>query len=251
MFIHASLASAEVQLGTIQVSSDITIRLAAITVADESIAEIQSGGPVTLRDIGALPAAADVTAFHQLENGDRLLAIDTTAALSPSVTARPGDVVRFDGNDFSIEFSATSMGIAGNARLDALTVNDDGDLLVSFDITIAAGAVIADDEDLLRYDGNALSLFLDGSSVGISPSLDLDAVHHVTGTTTLLMSFDTSGTIAGVNFDDDDLLAFDWSTETWSLVYVGSDNHAAWASADLDAVFVTSLSDVIFKDGFE
>ncbi len=50
------------------------------------------------------------------------------------------------------------------------------------------------------------------------------------------MSFDTAGSIGGVNFDDEDVLRFDGTT--WSMEFDASAADSDWAAADLDAVFV-------------
>ena len=51
-----------------------------------------------------------------------------------------------------------------------------------------------------------------------------------------MMSFDTTGTIGGIFFDDEDVVRFDGAT--WSLEFDASAADADWASADLDAVMV-------------
>ena len=65
---------------------------------------------------------------------------------------------------------------------------------------------------------------------------------------TRYFSFDTSGKISTVDFDDEDVVAFDGST--WSLAYDASATlSAAFAAGDLDALGVRTVN--IFKDGFE
>jgi hypothetical protein len=51
----------------------------------------------------------------------------------------------------------------------------------------------------------------------------------------LLLSFDGSGSIGGVAFDDEDALEFDGGA-TWALAYDGSAQDPDWAPADLDAI---------------
>ena len=52
----------------------------------------------------------------------------------------------------------------------------------------------------------------------------------------LILSFDTSGTLGGVNFDDEDLLEFTPGAGTWEMAYDGSALHSEWSPADLQAV---------------
>ena len=54
------------------------------------------------------------------------------------------------------------------------------------------------------------------------------------------MSFDTAGSIGGVNFDDEDVLRFDGTT--WSMEFDASAADSDWAAADLDAVMVPEPS---------
>ena len=50
------------------------------------------------------------------------------------------------------------------------------------------------------------------------------------------MSFDTTGVISGIVFDDEDVMRFDGTL--WSLEFDGSAADPDWAAADLDAVMV-------------
>jgi hypothetical protein len=72
----------------LRVSPDTAVVLGGVTVTDEAVAEDDLAGTVTLANIGSLPAGADLTAYHQMPNGDPLLAVDTTVSL-PGVTAEP------------------------------------------------------------------------------------------------------------------------------------------------------------------
>ena len=59
----------------------------------------------------------------------------------------------------------------------------------------------------------------------------LDATGH------LELSFDISGSVGGVAFDDEDILDFDPVGDTWAMRYDGSAHFPALAAADVDAVF--------------
>ena len=55
----------------------------------------------------------------------------------------------------------------------------------------------------------------------------------------LWVSFDVSGSLGGINFDDEDVLEFDAVGSSWNLFYDASAQHADWpAGADLDAVVI-------------
>ena len=50
------------------------------------------------------------------------------------------------------------------------------------------------------------------------------------------MSFDTSGSVQGVDFDDEDILDYDTHVGSWAVAYDGSPQHASLAAADVVAV---------------
>jgi hypothetical protein len=190
-------------LDTLRYSPDITVLLAGVTVKDEDAAEDNLAGTVTSVNLGTLPAGTDVDAYHLLPNGDKLLSFDTTVDLPGGLTARPADVVRFDGTTFSLEFDAFANGLPGGANTDAVSIVGGDDLLLSFDTTTLLNGLTVDDADLVSFDGATFSLFFDASTADVAVNLDLNAVHHLDGNGHLLVSFDGSGTVGGVAFNDD------------------------------------------------
>jgi uncharacterized protein (TIGR03382 family) len=118
---------------------------------------------------------------------------------------------------------------------DAVGVSTTGDLVLSFDASVDLGGLTVDDEDLVVFDGVGFALFFDGSAEGVPAALDVDGAHVLPGGT-LGLSFDGSGSLGGVAFDDEDVLEYDAGGPTWTLAYDGSQEHASWAAADLDAV---------------
>jgi len=100
------------------------------------------------------------------------------------------------------------------------------------------GSVRADDEDFVLLDQGAFSMFFDGSAAGIDPALDLDGADLLECNDHLLLSFDGSGTIGGVTFDDEDVVEYDRAS-TWQMAYDGSARDPDWSAADLDAISAT------------
>jgi hypothetical protein len=221
----------------VRVSSDTTVSLDTAVADDENVAMDNLSGIVSLQNIGTIPAEADLDAYSVRPNGDQLLSFDTTVLLPGGVTARPGDVVRFDGATYSIDFDAASHGVPDGVNVDAVAVYGSA-LLLSFDLAVDLNGVHFDNEDLALFDGVAFSMFFDGSAAGISPGLDLDAADYLDCNDHLLLSFDGSGTVGGVAFDDEDVLEFD-RAGTWQMAYDGSAQHAGWSAADLDALHAT------------
>jgi hypothetical protein len=249
LLLRLSPTLAATPLDFLDASPDITAGLGGLSVNDEDVAEDDLGGGLGLAPLGALPSAADLAAYHVLANGEQLLAFDTTVSLPGGLTAEPRDVVRYNGATYSLEFNGAANGVPNGTQVDAVSVLNGGDLLLSFDTTVVLSGLSVDDEDLVRFDGSTFSLFFDGSVEGVSTALDLDAAHHIDANGHLLLSFDGSGTVGGVDFDDEDVLEYDPVAGTWLLAYDGSAQHSGWLTADLDAVH--ALSPLIFADGFE
>jgi hypothetical protein len=220
----------------VSASPDVTIDLGVSAIADdEDVAVDNQLGIVMLENLGALPNASDVIALGFEANGDHLLAFDTTTALAGGVVARPGDVVRYDGSVYSIKFDATAAGLASGVVTDATSLSSGG-LLLSFDTTVdLGGGLVVADEDLVEWNGSSFALIFDGSAEGIDTALDVDAAQALSGGA-FLMSFDTSGTISSIDFDDEDVVRFDGAN--WSMEFDASAADADWAAADLDAVMV-------------
>lgn len=252
LFVACSAYAGTAPVASLIYSPDITLDLAGQVTTDENAALDNRMGSVTLQDIGAIPPNANLTAYHRFDNGDQLLAFDITIELPGAVIARPGDVVRRLANGtFSITFNGAGEGVPAGARIDAVSVDGNGDLLLSFDTTVSLDGLVAADEDVVRFDGAAFSLVFDGSVAGLAPAVDLNALHYATDSGIIIASFDVSGTVDGIHFSDEDLLRYDPGTNSWTLAYDGSAEHLAWNAGDLDAVWVMFAGELIFKDGFE
>lgn len=239
-------------IDTARISPDIGLTLSGQIVTDDNVVEDDLSGAVAVIDIGAVPREAGLAAYHLLDSGHQLLVFDITVSLAGGVIARPNDVVGYDGIDYNLDFVGSDFGVPNGARIDALSVDETGNLLMSFDITTELPSVVADDEDLVRFNGvDSFEMLFDGSAVGIDPGLDVDAAHFDGDSGRILLSLDSAGTIDGVVFSDEDILQYDPAGGTWQQAYDGSAQHSAWSGGDLVALFVTQLGDLIFLDGFE
>jgi hypothetical protein len=232
----APAAHALTPLNGLRFSPDITVNLGGTTVTPENVAQDDLAGTVSLVNVGVLPFGTSVTAYHRLNGGDQLLAFDTTVSLVGGVTARPGDVVRFNGATYTLEFDATAEGVPLGVNTDAVGLVNGGDLLLSFDTTVTLGAVTADKEDLVHFDGAVFTMFFDASAAGVPPGVDLDAVDHLDQNGHLLLSFDTSGVVGGVAFDKEDVLEFDPGTGVWEMAYDADMQYSDWPPANLVAL---------------
>jgi hypothetical protein len=229
-------AAALTPLAAVRVSPDVTTPLGVGVFADEGVAEDDLGGSVVAVALGALPAEADVAAYHALAGGGHLLVFDATTVLPGPLAVGPADVVRFDGVSYSLELAGASVGIPSGARIDALGVDGLGRILVSLDVDASLGALVVDDADVVAIGGGPPVQVLDAAAAGITVDLDLDALHFLPDGN-LLVSFSTGGTVAGLVFADEDVLELDPLGPSWELVIDADSLHAGWSAADLDALW--------------
>ena len=220
---------------TLSLSPDVTMTQGATVVEDQDVVLDNQLGITVLENLGPIPAANDVIGHAADANGDRLFALANAASLSGGVYARPGDVVRYDGASYTIEFDASAEGVPMGVKTDAVGVAPGGGLLLSFDGTVNLGGTVAADEDLVRWDGAVFVLAFDGSDAGLSTALDVDAAQDLGGGA-VLVSLDTAGSVGGVAFSDEDVLRYDGAT--WSLELDTSTTDSEWIAADLDAMVV-------------
>jgi hypothetical protein len=237
--VAASAARAVTPLDQITTSPDVTTVLQGHTVNDENVLDDDLAGSTVLSSIPGIPANADLVAYELLPSGLELFSLDITVVLPGPVTAEPRDVVQFNpvGGVYTILFDGSARGIPDGAQIDAIATNG-AQLLLSFDVTVAFPGFTADDEDAVAFTPgpNTFALAFDGSAAGVDPALDLDGLARLANGH-LLVSFDTSGSVGGVPFDDEDILEFTGPAPgTWQMAYDGSVVDPNWGPADLDVV---------------
>lgn len=190
------------------------------------------------------------------ENDGRLYEVTLDASSPPSAgpiylshaantsTAFPGlgqtadeDILYFDGNNWSLYFDGSDVGLSG-VDLNAFTRVDADTLLMSFmqPVTIA-GLGKLDDSDIVRFDATSLgnntagafSLYFDGSDVGLTnASEDIDAL-DILPDGRLIVSTIGGYAVPGAKGKGDDLLSFApmslgaSTSGTWALYFDGSD----------------------------
>lgn len=241
LYLPVAAWAAPADLEEMSSSPDITVAIGTEIVFDED-AVFEDGGGQAIEALGPLVSASDLQALDIRDDGDALFALDITTTLSGAGTVGPRDVVRYNGVTYSLEFDGSANGLPAGSRIDALSHTSDGDLLLSIDVTVAfssthaATPFTAADEDVVRWDpADGMTWMFDGSDEGVGTSLDTDSVHFIEATQNLLLSFDGSGVIDGVGFDDEDVLEFDPGSDTWDLAVDGSASSSNWGAADLDA----------------
>ena len=232
-----------------EISTDVTVDLSGTLATDHDVVEDTGSGAPTQIDLGTIPDAADVSGYSIATNGNVLFSLDVSASLPGGVDVTPRDVVRWNGSVYSVEFRGADHAIPAGARIDAIGVLAEGnDLLLSFDVTVTLGNVTADDEDLVQLASTQPDdwvLYFDGSAQGVPAGADLDGADLIDSSGHLALSFDISGSVGGVSFDDEDILDYAPVGGTWTMRYDGSTAHAALAAADVDAVFAPEPGAVV------
>ena len=235
--------------GTLHHSFDITMQRgggAGPTFDDESVIAETTVPAWSAVSLGSLPAAADLTALHRANDGRWYFSLDTFAKLG-TIDVGPEDVVAWNGASYALVFDGSAVGIPPGASVDAVAQAPGLGLVLSFDVAVPVGGGVADDEDVVAWDGAVLTLVFDASDYGVPAALDLDALDVDASDDSLYVSFDGSGKLGSVDFDDDDLLHFDGTT--WTKVSFAGLSQPGTDAADLDAVDYVTAS--IFADGFE
>jgi hypothetical protein len=249
--LGAGEALAAVAIESLSVSPDVHVDLNELgggTFADEDVAiDHLFAGTVTPANIGSLADSDEVVAYELMLNGDQLLCFDETVSLSGVLPPRPGDVVRYDGVSWSLEFDASANGVPDGVVCDAVTIDGQGGLFVSFDTTVVLTAgggttLTLADEDILEVTGLlTFGLAFDGSAEGVPDRMDVDGARLLEDGS-WLFSFDVTGNVGGIDFDDEDLARFDPVSGGWSMAMDLSARDADWGASDVDAIEVPEPS---------
>ena len=137
--------------------------------------------------------------------------------------------------------------IPRDAHIDAYQLLSNGDQLLSFDTTIELpGGVVARPADVVRFDGAAYSIAFDGTANGIPEGVNTDAVAVFEGD--LLLSFDTSVSLSGTSFEDEDLVRFKSAGASFEPFFNGA-SAGVPSDLDLDGAQVLGTSLFLSFDG--
>ena len=144
-------------------------------------------------DVGLESSREDIDGLIEFDDGS--LGISTHARMDVGYIPRGSDedVHRFTGTfgsvtsgTWSLHFDGSDVGLTTPADdLNALSIDGSSHLLFSTIGTYVGAGGTGDDEDVSRFTGTFGSnttgtaiVELDGSAVGIDPSVDIDALHY-------------------------------------------------------------------------
>ncbi len=219
----------------VRASPDVTLTIgtAAIATRDDEVLLDDQLGTVVPETLAGIPETAEITAFARV-GASYAVAFETMTALPGGVIASRADVALYDAANAAWSILFDGSGLPLGTGVDAVSFTSGGGLLLSFDRRTDFGGIV-DDEDVIRWVDGFPSLEFDGSAAGLDPSVDVDAVHAL-NPDALLLSFDTTGTVGGIVFRDEDIVRFE--NGVWKVEYEAAAAEAGWIAADLDAMTV-------------
>jgi hypothetical protein len=234
--------SAATPLEGIAWSTDTAVDLDGVLLRPGEVVRLFQGQPLAFIDPG-LENISDIKGFHLDADGSSLLSA-ASAFFFEDVLVEARDVllVTPDGSG-GVLFAGAENGVPDGIAVDAITREPNGTLLLSFDGSFVLGEVAIEDEDLVAFTEWGPVVAFSAAEAGIDPALDLDAADFLSESGNLLFSFDGSGVVDGVAFDDEDVLEYDRNTLGWRLAWDGSAAYAGLAAADVDALFAWAAAD--------
>ncbi len=162
-------------------SVDTTITLPSATASPSDVIRF-SAGSYSVAFSGStagIPQGVNVDALTQ-RGGDLIMSFDVTTVLG-GITYQDEDLVHYDGAGFSMFIQGASAGIDGRLDVDGVHQLDNGNLLVSFDVSGTVGGVSFEGADVLEYDVSnaAWIMAYDASTVPFVTGVNVDAVAAV------------------------------------------------------------------------
>jgi hypothetical protein len=165
------------------------------------------------------------------------------------------DILHFDGQDWSLLFDGSDVGV-GSTDLFALSVVDADTILMAFSSAVTVNGLAISPQDIVRFDATSLgsttagtfSIYLDGSDVGLDNATAerIDSL-SVLPDGRILISTTGNSSIPGVEGRDEDILAFtptslgSSTSGSWAMYFDGSDVGLADTSAeDIDGLDVVA-----------
>ena len=173
------------------------------------------------------------------------------------VSSADEDILKFDGQNWSLLFDGSDVGVGGS-DLFAFAMLDSDSLLLSFSSSVTVNGISATAQDVLRFDATSLgstttgtfSMYFDGSDVGFDTSSENIDSLSLLPDGRLLFSVVGSPAVPNVTGGrDEDVLAFtptslgSVTTGTWAMYFDGSDVGLGESSnEDIDALDVVNGS---------
>jgi len=225
-------------------STTETETLGGLTFRDADLAEYD---PVT--DTASLffnedlfaSCVDDIDAVHVLDNGHIILSTKMWASIG-GLVFRNGDLVEYDPlTDTATLFFSEDL-FCSYENIDAVSILTNGNIVLSTSGDAKLAGLIFKDGDLVEYNPGSLqaTLFLSEDIFGCDE--DIDAV-HVLVDGKILLSTESSATLAGLYFEDGDVIEYDPKNGTASLYF--DEDWLQCGEEDVDAVHVPEPSTLL------
>lgn len=238
-------------------STDMSVDSGIGTLAAHAL--LHAAGDGSAQSVQAVPASlwangANLTALAVRPGSggslEHWFAFDVAMAIADGQTLAPGRPFRcLDADCAAIELLPLP-DIGEGAMVSALAFDGDGGaLLLALDVDSTVGAVSYSGGAVLRCSAVACDIAADPATLPVGARVDS---LEVLADGRWLLGFDSAGSIAGIDFADEDVLLHDPVGGSWGVALRLRDAGAFWEAADLDALAAPpALPDALFKDGFE
>jgi uncharacterized protein YuzE len=222
--------------------------LGGLTFGDDDLADYDPPTDTATRlfDGGNLFSdnGEDIDAVHVLANGHIVLSTEGNARLG-GLSFGDDDLVAYDPSTDTTTrlFDGGNLFTNTNEDIDAVHVLANGNIVLSTEGNATLGGLTFGDDDLVEYDPSTdtATLLFDGGNLFSNNGEDIDAV-HVLANGNIVLSTEDNANLGGLTFGDDDLVEYDPSTDTATLLFDGG-NLFSNTNEDIDAVHVLERTD--------
>jgi hypothetical protein len=211
--------------------------------------------PPTATPTATQTPTATLTPTSGLPNSFNSLYLSLTESQTlGGVTSADEDILRFDGQNWSLFFDGSDVGVA-SPDLFAFSIVDVDTILMSFSTNVTVNGITATPQDILRFDATSLgstttgtfSMYFDGSDAGFDDTTNekIDSLTLLPDGQLLISTTGNPSVPGATTARDEDVLAFtptllgDVTNGTWSMYFDGSDVGLSETSGeDIDALDV-------------
>ena len=235
---------AQAQSLYLSTSDDLGNTLGGLTFGDGDVVEYDpnADNATLFFDETNVSPDADIDAFHRLSDGSLLLSTRLSGRTLGALTFSDGDLVRYyPGTNAASIYLLSESDFGASSDIDAVTVDKNGDILLSTLEDNTLGGLTYTNGDIVRYDPNSgtATLFVAEADLFDDGAGDVSGLHAFDDGTLLLTFADASETISGVAFVSGDIVFYDPFADTAGLyfseaLFTDANTHA------VDAVYFAS-----------
>lgn len=165
-----------------------------------------------------------------------------------SILAADENLIKFSAGSFVINSMLPPASLPQEVNIDAIGRLSPNEIVFSLDEdAMLPGLGVVADEDLIRYDGSSFTLWWDGSSAGLPPEVNLDAVHILDSSSPkFYFSLEEDAVLPGAGLvADEDIIYFDGSN---FVLAIDGSSIGIPAEAGIDALgIIPNTSSFVFS----